>query len=157
MPSAMQLRKALGVYDNMFMWIITSPQGCFSGMGFLLFYQLFKGLPDAYAEAASMDGAGHYTILFRIYIPMALPLWAVNFVLGFLGNWNDYGTPMVWLPSYPNLAYGMYLFQYQASHFHATQPEILAGFVIAMIPTIILYCSMQKLIVEKMQIGGLKG
>ena len=157
MPSAMQVRKALGVYDNMFLWIITSPQGCFSGMTFLLFYQYFKGVPAPYGEAAQIDGAGHYTILFRIYLPMAIPLWAVNFVLAFLGTWNDYGTPMIWLPSYPNLAYGMYLFQLQASSFRATQPEVLAGFVIAMIPSIILYCSMQKLIVEKMQIGGLKG
>lgn len=156
-PAQMQLYKALGVYDDLLMWIITSVRGGFSGMGFLLFYQLFRGLPEAYAEAARIDGAGHFVIFFKIYIPMAIPLWAVNFVLGFLGNWNDYGTPMIWLPSYPNLAYGMYLFQYQASHFHASQPEILAGFVISMIPSVVLYVSMQKLIVEKMQVGGLKG
>ena len=157
MPSAMSLKKALGVYDNLFLWILTSPQGCFTGMNFLLLYQCFRGLPKAYSEAARIDGAGHYTVMFRIYLPMAIPLCTVIFVLGFLGNWNDYGTPMIWLPSYPNLAYGMYLFQYQASQFHATQPEILAGFVISMIPSVILYVSMQKLIVEKMQIGGLKG
>lgn len=157
MPSAMQLNKALGRYDNIGVWIITSPQGCFSGMSFLLFYQLFKGLPNAYGEAAEIDGAGPYEILFKIYLPMAFPLMAVQFTLGFLSSWNDYTTPMIWLPSYPNLAYGTYIFQYQAPTFHATQPEILAGFVIAMIPSFALYCSMQKLIVERMQFGGLKG
>lgn len=156
-PSSMQLNKALGRYDNIVLWIILSPAGCFSGMNFLLLYQLFRGMPSAYGDAARIDGAGHFSTMWKIYMPMALPLCAVIFVLSFLGTWNDYATPMIWLPSYPNLAYGTYIFQYQATAFRATQPEILAGFVITMIPSSILYLSMQKLIVEKMQIGGLKG
>lgn len=156
-PSSMQLNKAIGRYDNMLLWVILSPAGCFSGLNFLLFYQFFKGTPSAYGEAARIDGGGHFTMLWKIYFPMALPLFSVVFVLSFLGTWNDYATPMIWLPSYPNLAYGTYIFQYQATAFRATQPEVLAGFVITMIPSSLIYLSMQKLIVEKMQIGGLKG
>ena len=157
MPSSMQLNKAIGRYDNLAFWILTSPSGCFSGMMFLLFYGQFKGFSNTYAEAAQMDGAGHYTILGRIYLPMAIPLFCVQFVLGFIGTWNNYSVPLIWMPSYPNLAYGLYLFQHNAPSFGATQPEVLAGFVIGMCPSFLLYICMQKAIVEKTQIGGLKG
>ncbi len=157
LPASMQINKALGRYDNMFLWILLSPAGCFSGMNFLLFYQLFRGVPKDYAEAARIDGAGHYRVMCTIYLPNAVSLAAVTYILSFLGVWNDWSTFVIWLPSYPNLAYGMYIFQYQASQFRATQPEILASFIIAMIPTSLLYLSMQKLIVQKLQIGGLKG
>ena len=157
LPSAMQLNKAIGRYDNLVFYILTSCSGCFYGMEFLLFYGQFKGFSNAYAEAAEIDGAGHYTILWKIYLPMSLPLFAVQFVLGFIGKWNDYSIPLIWMPSYPNLTYGLYLFQAQAPTYGATQPELLAGFIICMIPSMILYLGMQKSIVEKIQIGGLKG
>ena len=57
MPSAMQINKALGVYDNLFLNIITSPVGCFSGTNFLLMYGAFKSLPWDYAEAANLPRA----------------------------------------------------------------------------------------------------
>ena len=155
--SSMQIRKALNVYDNLFLHIITSPSGCFYGMNFLMLYAAFKVLPWDYAESVFIDGGNSYTVFFRIYLPMVLPQVFAFFVLGFMGAWNDYSTYMVWLPSTPNVAYGMYLFNLRANLFRMTQPELMAGFTIVMIPTAILYILTQNLITSKLLVGGLKG
>ncbi len=157
LPSAMVIKKALGVYDNMFMHVVVSPGVCFSGMWFLLFYAGWKGIPWSYAEAAFIDGAGHWSVMLRIMLPMMLPTFSAIFLLSFLGNWNDYGTFIIWLPSYVNLAYGMYQFQMFATNFGASPPQVMAGFVICMIPTVVLYLFTQKLISSKLTVGGLKG
>lgn len=157
LPSAMQVNKALGVYDNLFLNIVTSPSGCFYGTNFLLMYGAFKVIPWDYAEAAFIDGAGHGTVLFKIYLRMALPQAVVLFVLGFMGAWNDYSTYLIWLPSTPNISYGMYVFYQKASAYRVSLPELMAGFTVVMIPTIVLYCCTQKIIKSKFAIGGLKG
>lgn len=158
LPSAMLVRKTLNVYDNMFMHIITSPCTCFSGMNFLLLYGAFKSLPWDYAEAVFIDGGNDYTAFFKMYMPMILPTDVVIFVLSFLGSWNDYQTFMIWLPSTPNLAYGLYLFQGVSRRLYkASTVEIMAGFSLVIIPTVILYISSQKLILSKFTVGGLKG
>ncbi len=157
LPSQMVVKKALGIYDSMFMHIITSPGVCFSGLWFLLYYAAFQGVPWEYAEAAFIDGAGHYKVMFKIMLPMMIPTFSAIFLLGFLGTWNDYNSFIMWLPSYANLAYGMYLFQLDASNYGASMPQIMAGFIICMIPTVILYVSSQKLITSKLMVGGLKG
>ena len=93
-----------------------------------------------------------------MYLPMILPTDMVIFVLSFLGSWNDYQTFMIWLPSTPNLAYGLYMFQgISRKLYKASTVEIMAGFSLVIIPTVILYVSSQKLILSKFTVGGLKG
>ncbi len=155
--SAMQLQKALGIYDNLFMHILTCCSGGFYGTNFLLMYGAFKAIPWDYAEAAQIDGANPYTIFFSLYLRMVLPQAVVLYVLGFMANWNDYSLYLVWLPSYPNISYGMYLFNQRANAFRVSLPQLMAGFCIVMIPIIIIYLSTQKIIMSKFAIGGLKG
>ncbi len=157
LPSAMHIYKALNVYDNIVMNILVTPVGCFSGTAFLLLYGIFKNLPWDYAESIFMDGGGRYTAMFVIYIPMALPTMATMFILDFMAQWNDTGTYMLWLPSYPNLAFGMYLFYQKASQFRVNLPQLMAGFTLVMIPTILLYFATNKIILTKFAVGGLKG
>ncbi len=157
MPSAMQVNKALGIYDNLFLNIITCCAGGFYGTNFLLMYGAFKSIPWDYAEAASIDGAGRYRIFFDFYFRMALPQAVVLVVLGFMGTWNDYSSYMIWLPSTPNISYGMYLFNQRAGAFRVSLPELMAGFTMVMIPTIIIYTCTQKIITSKFAVGGLKG
>ena len=156
-PSLMLIRKGLGIYDNMALMIITTGSCAFSGFNFILLYGTFKNLPRAYEEAASIDGAGPWTILFKVMFPMMLPITTVIFVLAFLGNWNDYGTFLIWLPSYSNLAYGVFQFQNDAQTYGATINEVMAGFSVIMIPTMVLYLASNKLITSKFTVGGLKG
>ncbi|MBE5739397.1 MAG: carbohydrate ABC transporter permease [Clostridiales bacterium] len=153
----MVIRKAIGMYDNLWLTVLMSPGYCFSGMWFMLFYAGWKAIPMDYSEAAFIDGAGHARTMFMIMMPMMLPTFAAIFLMNFLSTWNDYGTFMLWLPSYANLSYGMYLFQEDAANYGAAIPQIMAGFIICMVPTTILFACSQKLIASKLTIGGLKG
>ena len=156
LPSAMSIKKALGVYDNMLLTVLTSPSCVFSGVHFMLMYAAFKHISWTYAEAAFIDGASDHKVMYGIMIPLVLPTCAVLFVLQFLGAWNDYGTFIIWLPSFPTLAYGMLNFQSNSEKYGATMTEVMAGFTLVAIPNMILYLVSQKLIMSKFTVGGLK-
>ena len=126
------------------------------GFAFILFYGAFKSISNSYAEAAKIDGAGHWAILMIIMLPMMLPTYVAQALLAFIGNWNDYMVMVTWLPSYANLAFGMYMFQAEAARNGVGMPHVLAGFVIVSIPTSIMWIASQKLITSKMMVGGLK-
>ena len=156
-PAEYSLYRQLGIYDNMFLMILKGLGGGFSGFNFLLYYSIFRGIPKDYADAAKIDGAGRYEIMFFIYIPEIITTFLVFYVLGFLGAWNDYNTFLIYLPSYPNVSYGMYLYQYFAVINHASYPEILAGFFLVAAPTAILYLLIDKKLVENLKVTGIKG
>lgn len=157
LPSAMVVRtKIIHTYDNMLLTILTGPCTCFSGLYFMLLYGAFKELPWDYAEQVFVDGGNHYTAFIRMYLPMILPTSMVMFVLSFLGAWNDYSTFMMWLPSTPNLAYGLYMLKAN-SKVSLSTPALMAGFTLIVIPTVVIYVASQKLILSKFTVGGLKG
>ena len=156
--SMMLLRKATGTYDNMFLMIVTGVSCGFSGITFLMFYAAFKAIPWTYAEAVFLDGGGHLTVFVKIMIPMVFPTFGVLSMLGFLSAWSNYELFLVWLPSYANLAFGLYMMQNDLRiELGVTTPQILAAFVIISIPTAILYFSIQKFFIGSFQVGGLKG
>ena len=157
MGAQMKIYKALGVYDNLFMNIAVSPSGCFWGMNFLMLYAAFKRIPTAYSEAAKIDGANEFEIYYKIMFPMVFTTCVVFWLLSFLGTWNDYNTSLVWLPSYPTIAYGMWVFKDQITVYGSSTPEVLAGFLMMSVPLALLITFSKNLITEKMQVGGLKG
>ena len=138
------------------MFILVGPQTAFSGGIFLMYYGMFKGLSNTYMEAARIDGANDYTVMLKIMFPMAFNMYLAHCVLGFVSCWNSYETFLIWLPGYATLSYGMYDFQYYAALYEATMPEILAGFVVVMIPTATLYLIAQKGLLKNLTMGGLK-
>lgn len=155
--ASMKINKALGVYNNLIMVVLTSPVGCFSGMNFLMLYGAFKRIPTAYIEAAKIDGANDFDVFYKIMFPMVITTCVVFWLLSFLGTWNDYNTSLIWLPSYPTLAYGMWIFKDQITMYGSSTPEVLAGFLMMSVPLALLITFSKNLITEKMQVGGLKG
>ncbi len=156
----MILYTKLGLYDNMYVAILLPPATAFSGMNFMILYGALKMIPMAYTEAAKIDMANDFTIMIKIIIPMVIPTCATLYILGFVTAWNTYEAFLIWYPSTPNLAYGMYMFQQNATQGSTAalqMPEILAGMVLVMIPSLLLYIASQKLISSKFTVGGLKG
>ena len=150
------LYKKFGIYNNLLAYILVSAGGAFSGGTFLMLKACFDKLGMSYADAASLDGAGQFTIMVKIIFPLASPLLSAILITSFIGSWNDYGTFLLMLPSYANLALGMYEFQREASLNGATYPEVLAGFVIVAIPIVIMFSLTHKLISRNLSLGGLK-
>ena len=155
LSASLYLRKMMGIYDNIFAHIFWGASGF--GFNFVLLYGNIKGLSNTYGEAAQIDGAGHYTIMFKIYFPMVLPLLFGLFLLAFISSWNDYNTFLVYLPSTPNLAYGTYAFNQWAGVKRYTTPEIMAACMFIASPSIILWIVCHKWSMTTMKVGGLKG
>ena len=125
------------------------------GFAFLMLYSAFKSVPWSYAESAFIDGAGHFTTFLRIMLPTVKPVLASLFVVNFIGAWNDYMTAYLYMPSYATLSLAVYLLGDNATRI--SYPVYLAVIVLSIIPTLILFISFQKLIMENTTTGGLKG
>lgn len=155
LSSSLAVRRALGIYDNLIPFLLTNSSGF--GFNFILLYGAFKSISWAYAEAAFIDGAGHHTVMYRIFMPMMMPTLFALFVLAFVAGWNDYMTIITYLPSYPNLAYGIYMFNVMSTVKQHSDPVVMAGFVLVAIPTVTIWCVSQKFVSNKVVVGGLKG
>ena len=123
---------------------------------FFYMYSFFKSLPWEYAEAAFVDGAGHFGTFFRVMFPMALPSVSALFIMAFISGWNDYESTLLYMNKYPNLAYGVYAFS-ENQKYVANMPGLFAGVILTLLPVLILFFAFQNTIMEKVHLGGLKG
>ena len=123
---------------------------------FFYMYAFFKSLSWDYAEAAFVDGAGHFTVFFKVMFPMALPSVSALFIMSFIAGWNDYESTLLHMNKYPNLAYGVYAFS-ENQKYVANMPGLFAGVLITLIPVLILFLIFQNTIMERVHLGGLKG
>lgn len=141
--------------DDSPLYVIVNSLGGFGGT-FLVYYGFFKALSWSYAEAVMIDGGGHFTIFFKIMLPQALPILLTYAITGAIGNWNEYESIILYLPSYPTLASGLYEFQSVQTR-SPDWPVYFAGLIISVIPTIALFCAFSDRIMTSLSIGGLKG
>ena len=155
LASSLQVSHFLGRYDNLLMMCITGAHP-FTGLGLLIQMGFYEAIPKEMMEAAQIDGANHWQTFINIHFPVILPTFFLYYMLAIFGSWNDYQTPLVWLPSYPNVALGIYQFQYDAAKYAATLPQVLAGFVYMSIPTVVFYFLNQELLTSRMVMAGLK-
>lgn len=124
------------------------------GSGFLLLYGFYVNLPWTYAEAAQIDGAGHFRIYFTIMLPMAAPaLFAVGLLNG-IGFWNDYFTVYMYAPAKANIAYGI---QRISSAEASNLPKIFAAMMLSILPVLVVFGCFQKVLMKNIAIGGIKG
>lgn len=126
------------------------------GFNFIVIHSFFESISDEYAEAAFMDGAGHFTVFFNIMLPMAIPSITAIVITKFIGCWNDYMTPVLYLDRMPTLASGVWSF-YSQCQYSSKMPIYFAGATISLLPIIVLYLLFQNTIMEKVYAGGLKG
>ncbi len=155
LPSELSLARSLGLYDNFFGMFIMKAN--FLGLHYLIFYSAFKGVPWDYAEAAFVDGASHLTVMVRIMIPMVMPVVSIVFLLAFIGYWNDYQVPMMFLPNHPVAAYGLYRYQESTQTAISTTPMKIAGCMIVFAPIFVLFLCMKNKLIGNLTVGGLKG
>lgn len=151
----LQLMNSLRLYDSMIgMWIFSS--GAF-GFMFLVYYAAFKSLSWEFAESAFIDGAGHFRVFTTIMIPLTRTTFGILFLTSFIGIWNDYMTPMIFLPSYPTIAYGAWIFQYSSETAVSSVSVKLAGLLIVCFPTFLLFVIFKDKLIGELTMGGLKG
>lgn len=133
--------------------------GSFFGSAFNIFLlrQFFMTIPDELAEAARIDGCSELGIFGRIMLPLARPALIVVALFTFMGAWNDFLGPLVYLqrPEQYTLALGLQAFQSQ--HGGTEWNQLMAASLLIIAPIIILYFLAQRTFVQGIATTGIKG
>lgn len=149
-----RLMAELNLYDSGPLYLMVTSCGGFGGT-FLMMYGIFANISWSYAEAVFIDGGSDNTVFFRIMFPQALPAIAAMAVNTGIGLWNNYGTALMYMPSTPTVASGLYKISlYISDH---GRPIYYAGLIISIIPVLIIYGFMSGSMMKNLSIGGLKG
>ena len=124
--------------------------------GTFLLRQFFLSLPAELADAAKVDGCNPFQTYLRIYMPLTKPALTTLAVFMFMSRWNDLLGPLIYLnrPEKMTVTAGLSYFQGQ---YFADVPLLMAGSLISVIPTLILFGLAQKYFVQGVVLSGLKG
>jgi multiple sugar transport system permease protein len=130
----------------------------FFGTAFAIFLsrQFFTSLPKDLESAAKVDGANYLQIYWHVFMPLARPLIATLFILGFLARWNDFLGPLIYLRT--GELFTMPLMLAQLNSLYVQQWALLmAGSMIALSPVFIMFILLQRYFVESVAASGIKG
>lgn len=149
--------KSLGMLESYASLIVPKLAVAFN---FFLIKQFMEQIPDAYLEAARLDGASELKIYWKIVMPMTKPAWATLIVFSFISNWNDYLSPLLYITNSPELKTLPLAVQMIAGGTGAaaitTAGAVAASTFIMTLPTIIVYLFAQRNVLSTMAYSGIK-
>ena len=125
-----------------------------------LIRNFFAALSKEFFESAQLDGASELRIFAQIVIPLAMPIILTVAIFSFVGNWNDFYSPLLYLTDDMKytLAYGLYItFDKFKVAGQTAWNLICASNLVVILPIIVLYFLCQKYFVEGITVGGVKG
>jgi multiple sugar transport system permease protein len=142
----------LGWLDTPAALIFPAGAGAF---GVFLLHQFFKAIPKELEEAAAIDGCSKWGIYRHIMLPLAKPALATLAIFTFIGSWNDFIGPLVFLDSVDKytLPVGVALFQ---TSYYAEYGLTLAASVICTLPIILIFLIFHRHIIHGIAAAGLK-
>ncbi len=147
--------KGLGWIDTLRpLWV-----GSFFGGGafyIFLLRQFFMTLPRDLDEAAVMDGCGVLSILWQILVPLSKPALATIAIFTFMGAWNDFMGPLIYVNSvrHMTLALGLSIFQ---GTYYTQWNYLMAASLVVMFPCLLLFFVAQKYFIQGIALTGMKG
>jgi multiple sugar transport system permease protein len=121
-----------------------------------LLRQFFRQQPQEMFDAAEMDGAGHFTMFWRIVLPLGKPALAVATLFSVIHHWNDFLAPLIYLsdPSMYTLILGQFVF----FNTHTTYwSQLMSVDVLVLAPLLALFLFTQRFIIEGVTFTGLRG
>ena len=155
LPSEIRMVRLLGLYDTMFG--IALLRGNFLGLYFFIFHATFVGFAKDYDEAAKIDGASSIRILLQINFPLVRTTLLAVAVLRFVAFWNEYTTPMIFLPNTPTVSYGLYKFKNSTDTRINSVPSLMSACFLVFIPILAVFLVFRKFIMGNIAVGGIKG
>lgn len=147
------MMRSMGLYDTLWAMVVLQ---AFSAFGVFLMRQFYRGIPTELCEAARIDGLSEYGIWARIMLPLSKAAIATLVIFTFVGTWNDYMGPMIYLTRDVNktVQVGLRRFiQENSSDYHL----IMAASVCSLLPVSIVFLCLQKYFIEGIATSGLKG
>jgi arabinogalactan oligomer/maltooligosaccharide transport system permease protein len=115
-------------------------------------------IPKELEEAAAIDGADPNQIFFQIVLPLAAPQLAVTFFLGFIGHWQEFALPWLFLTKPQDYTLSMTLYNMVGQYANSVPWNRFAAMaVIVALPVAVMYIALQKQIVSGLTAGSVKG
>ena len=156
MPSQLKFSSSMGGYNSrMFIFVNAATIGA----TFIIMYGCFKNLDWTYAEAAFMDGAGHFTVFFKIMLPQVISPMTALILSDFIMGWANVENSLVYYPELPTLSTGLYHFRSIVITAEGMRryPAYFAAILLCIIPTVALFAIFQKKLMDVQLSGGIKG
>lgn len=164
-PSYMVVRN-LHLMDTI--WALVLP-GAVQVFNMILLTNFFKATPKELEEAATIDGAGHFVILFRVFLPLAMPSIATLSLFSIVGNWNAWFDGLLYINNYRNYPLATFLQTIIVQQdFSKLNPDInelknisqrtvkAAQIFIGILPVLIVYPFLQRFFVKGIVLGAIK-
>ncbi|MCW1967963.1 MAG: carbohydrate ABC transporter permease [Anaerolineae bacterium] len=129
----------------------------FTAYGTFLLRQAFMGLPRELEEAALIDGSTRWGALFRIYVPLVYPAIATLATISFLYSWNSFTWPLVVISNKDLKVVTQGLMDLQALYGGTRLDLVMAGSVMAVLPTLGIYLAAQRYFIEGVASSGMGG
>lgn len=147
------IMKNLKLLDTHWSLILMS---AFSAYGVFLLRQFYMGIPNELSEAAKLDGCGHFRIYTQIMLPNIKPALASLGLFTFLGQWNDFLAPLIFLKSTKLMTVPLGLKTF-VSEYNVEYGKMMAGTAIAILPIVIVFFIAQRYFIEGIALTGVKG
>lgn len=137
-------------------WAVILPAAA-GPLGVFLMRQFMLAIPDDLLEAARVDGAGEFTIFWRIVLPLSTPALAALGIITFLPSWNALLWPLVVLTSQDNYTLPVALAIFSRGQFQADYGLLMAGSVVLVVPVIVVFMLLQRHFTQSVAMTGIKG
>ncbi len=155
--STITILKSLGIFDTYLSIFVLNFS--FMGTNYLLFYATLNAMPRDFIEAAKIDGANEMVIFFKIVLPSVSTLFFTLLTLGAITSWNNYSFTLTYLPTHPNLSYGVFSITETTLQGFNHVPVRMAAYYILVFPILFIFLLLKDYIIEHMNfsLGELKG
>lgn len=158
LPSEIEMARKLNILNTMWgLWIMKAN---FLGLYFLVFFDIFKSLPDSFSEAAKIDGANNWQVFLKIALPLIKNTFLTVLLIKFITFWNDYQSPKIFMPSFPTIANGLHFVMNENAKegsIHTEVPARMAMVILTALPVTVLFMFFQKRLLGNLTMGGVKG
>ena len=160
-PTQIKLIPMYSMYSRLGMintyWPLTLPS--FFGDAFFIFLliQYMRTIPKDLDEAARIDGAGTWTILYRVLLPLCIPPLTVMTVFTFLWTWNEFLQPIIYLNNFDSYPISVGLAFFRGGRYGVEWNLLMAATLVSLAPILILYFFAQKHLIGGIATVGLKG
>jgi ABC-type glycerol-3-phosphate transport system permease component len=121
-----------------------------------LFRQFFMTIPREIDDAALIDGAGHLDILWRIMVPLSVPIMVTAIALLVVARWNDFFGPLIYVNSIDKTVLAVALTFFNIPGEPSPENLLMAASVVTVIPVILIFLFLQDYFVQGITLTGLK-
>ena len=148
---------SLEIADFVRGWLAIFLPGASIAFGTFLLRQYFRTIPIDLTDAAKVDGAGHFSTMINVIVPVATPAIATTGLLSFTAKWNEYLWPLIVTYSDQLRTLPIAISRLLDAEGNTEWGVVMAGAIFVVIPVIIVFLFAQRFVVEGLAAGAVKG